>query len=57
LDSVSVSRGTFQPHLFSRQSSQDDATQEDAVHHGARQHDLPHRGLHASPAVAPAAFL
>jgi hypothetical protein len=27
------------------------------VHHGARQHDLPHRGLHASPAVAPAAFL
>jgi hypothetical protein len=36
---VSVSRGTFQPHRFLRQSTQDDATQEDAVLHGAPHHE------------------
>src|ERR1700677_658302 len=49
---VSVSRGTFQPRRFSRQS-----IKEDAVHHGAPQDDQPQRNLQSSPAISPIAFL
>jgi len=47
-----VSRGTFQPRRFSRQS-----IKEDAVHHGAPQDDQPQRNLQSSPAISPIAFL
>jgi hypothetical protein len=43
-----VSRGTFQPHRCLRQSTQDDATQEDAVLHGA-----PHNEPSFTPLLSP----